>query len=66
MKDPVVIGLPPDRSNIKLIVEPCPDLHKLHEVLSTELLEKHTAEFCKDNTNLRLIITSTAFGLRID
>jgi len=128
MKNPVVIGLPPDRSNIKLIVEPCPDLHELCEVLSTELLEKRTmatktivfcrslkecgkmcitlkkllgnniteppglpdsflqfrlidvftaasdydvqeeiiAEFCKDNTNLWLIIASTAFGLGID
>ena len=34
MQDPVVIGLTPERPNIKLIVEPCPDLHKLCEVLA--------------------------------
>ena len=42
MQDPVVIGLTPERPNIKLIVEPCPDLNKLCEVLAKELLEKRT------------------------
>ena len=42
MQDPVVIGLTPERPNIKLIVEPCPYLNKLCEVLAKELLEKRT------------------------
>ena len=128
MQDPVIIGLAPDRPNIKLIVEPCPDLHELCVVLAKELLEKRTmaiktvvfcrslqncakmcvvlkkllgkyiteppgipnsflefrlmdiftaasdtglreeilAEFCKSQTNLRLIIASSAFGLGVD
>ena len=36
----VVIGLTLERPNIKLIVEPCPNLYKLCEVLPKELLEK--------------------------
>ena len=40
MQNPVVIGVTPERPNIKLIVEPCPDLYQLCEVLAKELLEK--------------------------
>lgn len=34
MQDPVIIGLTPDRPNIKLIVDRCPDLHELCVVLA--------------------------------
>ena len=52
MQDPVIVGLPPDRPNIKLITEPCPELCKLCEVLAKELLEKRcntikTVVFCR-------------------
>jgi len=38
MVDPVIVGLPP-RSNIKMIVEPCPDLSELCENLAKDLCE---------------------------
>ena len=126
MQDPAIIGLPPDRPNIKLSVQPCPSIPKMCEWLAKELLEKRTTtlktvvfcrslrhcadmcmilkrllgkkiteplpdnmvqyrmvdvftaasdtdvreeilvEFCKSNSNLRLLIASTAFGLGID
>ncbi|XP_065894572.1 ATP-dependent DNA helicase RecQ-like [Dysidea avara] len=87
MEDPVIVGLPPDRSNIKMIVEPCPDLSELCEELAKDLRHKDygkmckmkkllasdndmreeiITEFCKNETKLRLIIASTAFGLGID
>jgi len=52
MQDPVIVGLPPDRPNIKLIMEPFPELDKLCEVLAKELLEKRcktvkTVVFCR-------------------
>ena len=42
MEDAVVIGLPPDRSNIKMIVEPCTDMMVLCESLSKDLLDNCT------------------------
>ena len=128
MKNPVIIGLPPDRPNIKLSVYPCPTILRMCEWLAKELLEKRTAalktvvfcrslrhcadmcvmmkkllreniteppglpdnivqyrlvdvftaasdadmkeeilaEFCKRNSNLRLLIATTAFGLGVD
>ena len=42
MEDVVIIGLRPDRSNIKLIVEPCPDITVLCESLAKDLLDNHT------------------------
>ena len=128
MKNPVIIGLPPDRPNIKLSVYPCPAIPRMCEWLAKELLEKRTAalktvvfcrslrhcadmcvtmkkllgeniteppglpdnmvqyrlvdvftaasdadmkeeilaEFCKRNSNLRLLIATTAFGLGVD
>ena len=52
MKDPVIVGLPPDRPNIKLVTEPCPELSELCEALAKELLEKRcntvkTIVFCR-------------------
>jgi len=48
----VIVGLPPDRPNIKLIMESCPELSKVYEVLAKELLEKRcktikTVVFCR-------------------
>ena len=40
MQDPAIIGLPPDRPNIKLSVKPCPSIPKVCEWLTRELLEK--------------------------
>jgi len=42
MEDAVVIGLSPQRSNIKIIVEPCPDMMVLCESLSKDLLDNRT------------------------
>ena len=42
MQDPAIIGLPPDRPNIKLSVQPCPSFPKMCEWLAKELLEKRT------------------------
>ena len=42
MEDPVIVCLPPDRSNIKIIVEPCPDLSELCEELAKDLHENRT------------------------
>ena len=42
MEDVVIIGLRPDRSNIKLIVEPCPDIIVLCESLAKDLLDNCT------------------------
>ena len=52
MEDPVIVGLPPDRSNIKMIVEPCPDLSELFEELAKDLRENctkttKTVVFCR-------------------
>ena len=128
MQDPAIIGLPPDRPNIKLSVQPCPSIPSLCEWLAKELLEKRStatktvvfcrslchcakmctlmrkllgqniteppglpdnmveyrlvdvftaasntdmreevlAEFCKCDSNIRLLIASTAFGLGVD
>ena len=38
MQEPVIVGLPPDRANIKLVTEPCPELRKFCEALAKELL----------------------------
>ena len=51
MQDPVVVGLAPDRPNIKLIVELCPDVLTLCKALVKELMEKRvkatkTVVFC--------------------
>lgn len=43
MQDPAIIGLSPDKPNIKLSVQPCPTIPKICEWLAKELLEKHTA-----------------------
>ena len=43
MQDPVIIGLPPDRPNIKLSVQSSPGIPKMCEWLAKELLEKRTA-----------------------
>ena len=122
-----LIGLRPDRTNIKFIVEPCPDIRKLCRQLTDELIAKGRAtpktiifcrslqhcanifalvkqmlgrnitvpsgvtgnlqtrlvdiftsvsttamremlleEYCKTDTNLRLLIATTAFGLGVD
>ena len=42
MQDPAIIGLSPDRPNIKLSVQPCPSIPKMCEWLAKELLEKRT------------------------
>jgi len=42
MEDPVIIGLYPDRSNIKIIVGPCPDITVLCESLAKDLIENRT------------------------
>jgi len=42
MVDPVIVGLPPDRSNIKMIVEPYPDLSELCKNLAKDLHENHS------------------------
>jgi len=42
MEDAVVIGLTPERLNIKIIVKPCSDMMVLCESLSKDLLENHT------------------------
>ena len=52
MQDPAIIGLPPDRPNIKLSVKPCPSIPKVCEWLARELLEKRstaskTVVFCR-------------------
>jgi len=52
MQDPVIVGLPPNRPNIKLVTEPCPELRKFCKALAKELLEKRcntikTAVFCR-------------------
>ena len=52
MENPVIIGLPPDRSNVKLTVKPCPDVLALCKALVKELMEKRveatkTVIFCK-------------------
>ena len=52
MQDPVIIGLPPDRPNIKLLVEPCPTIPELCFKLAEELKEKRnltpkTVIFCR-------------------
>jgi len=52
MQNPAIIGLPPDRPNIKLSVQPCPNIPKLCEWLAKELLEKRstaskTVVFCR-------------------
>jgi len=38
----VIVGLPPSRSNIKIVVEPCPDLSELCEALAKDLRENRT------------------------
>lgn len=43
MQDPMIIGLPPDRPNIKLSVQPCFSIPTMCEWLAKELLEKRTA-----------------------
>ena len=52
MENPVIIGLPPDRANVKLTVEPCPDVLTLCKALVKELMEKRveatkTVIFCR-------------------
>jgi len=42
MEDPVIVGLPPNRPNIKMNVEPCPDLSALCEALAKDLRENRT------------------------
>ena len=43
MEHPTLIGLSPDRANIKFIVEPCPDIRELCRQLTDELMAKRTA-----------------------
>ena len=52
MQDPAIIGLAPDRPNIKLVVDRCPDLYNLCKFLAKELKEKRiaatkTVVFCR-------------------
>ena len=52
LQDPVIIGLPPDRPNIKLLVEPYPSIPELCFKLAEELKEKRnftpkTVIFCR-------------------
>ena len=52
MEDLVIIGERPDRSNIKIIVEPCPDITVLCESLAKDLLNNRakatkTVVFCR-------------------
>lgn len=52
MDKPTVIGLPPDRPNIKLSVQPCPSILTLCKQLTDELKEKRsltpkTVVFCR-------------------
>ena len=52
MDKPTVIGLPPDRPNIKLSVQPCPSINILCKQLADELKEKRsstpkTIVFCR-------------------
>jgi len=64
MEDPMIVGLPPYRSNIKMIVEPCSDLSELCENLAKDLRENciktiKTVVFCrslKDYGKMRMMI----------
>ena len=56
LQDPIIIGLPPDRTNIKYNVKDCPSMKDLCQQLSDELLLKRakncivlsfTAALCK-------------------
>ena len=52
LQDPIIIGLPPDRPNIKLLVEPFPTISELCFKLAEELKEKcnltpKTVIFCR-------------------
>lgn len=52
LQDPAIIGLPPDRINIKYIVKECPSIKDLCDQLSDELISKRsqtpkTVLFCR-------------------
>lgn len=54
--DPAIIGLPPDRPNIKYIIEECPNIPELCCQLTSELISKctqmpKTVLFCRSLQN---------------
>ena len=56
METPVLIGLPPDRINIKYIVQPCPSLTEFCNLMTSELMSKRpltpkTVIFCQSLQN---------------
>ena len=56
LENPVLIGLPPDRINIKYAVQPCPNLTEFCSQLATEIMLKRaqtpkTVIFCRSLQN---------------